>query len=194
MEEAKIIAGNTRQEVWQQIEQDFTHNPDLFEYSAILEEQGRSVALDIDIDLGGGFEGGYALTRFVAKLKSFDDLQFSLHRQDFVDGVGKLFGMQDIKIGYDDFDKEIVVKTNKPEHLKVILADAVVRKAILSLPDFNFHIGHHHSSNTAVESAFLELRIDEGITNPQKLRDIYNAFVLVLDKVELDNTSIIKYL
>ena len=194
MDEARIISGNTSQEVWQQIEQDLNENPDLFEYNVVLEERGRLVSLDIDIDLGGGFEGGYALTRFVANLKSFDDLHFSLHRQDFIDGIGKVFGSQDVKLGYDDFDKQIVVKTNHPDRLKDIFSDVAIRKAMLSLPEFNFHIGHHHSSNTEVESAFLELRIDEGITNPHKLRDIYNAFILVLDKVDLNNKSIIKYL
>ena len=194
MEEAKVITGTTSDEIWQQIEGDFAQNPDLFEYSVVIEQKDRSVALDIDIDLGGGFEGGYALTRFVANLKSFDDFRFSLHRQDFIDGIGKFLGMEDITLGYPEFDKQIIVKTNHSERLQDIFSDSAIRETIQSLPEFTFHIGYHHSGNTEVESAFLELRIDDGITDPASLRRIYNTFILVLDKVDLDSSSVMGYL
>ncbi|MEJ6980145.1 hypothetical protein WG906_06770 [Pedobacter sp. P351] len=194
MEELKVISGNTPDEVWQNIGKDLEVDPNLIEYSVIIEHLGHSVTFDIDIDLGGGFEGGYTLTRFTSNLKRFDDFRFNLHRQDFVDSIGKLFGMEDILIGYPDFDKEIVVKSNDEERIKDILSLSEVRETIQTLPDFNFHIGHHNSSNTEVESAFLELRIDDGITDPEKLRPIYNAFLMVLDKVDLDSNPNTKYM
>ncbi|MBC7915319.1 MAG: hypothetical protein H7Y07_14485, partial [Pyrinomonadaceae bacterium] len=190
----KIISGNSLEEIWQQIEADFTTTPDLFEYNAVIEQQGRSVMLDIDIDLGGGFEGGYALTRFVANLKCFDSFRFALHRQDFIDGIGKFLGMEDVVLGYPEFDKKIVVKTNEADRLKDVLADDSVRKLILSFDEFNMHIGHHYSSNTEVESAFLELRIDDGITDVLKLREIYAAFMLVLSKVDLGSGSVMDFM
>lgn len=194
MEDAKVITGTTSDAIWAQIEADFASNPDLFEYSVVIEQKGRSVGLDIDIDLGGGFEGGYAITRFVANLKSFDDFRFSLHPQDFIAGIGKLFGMEDTVLGYPEFDKEIIVKTNHPERLREILSDPAIRETLQSLPQFTFHISHHSSANTAVESASLELRIDDGITEPARLRSIYNVFFLVLEKVDLDGDSIMDYL
>lgn len=194
MNEAKVISGNTKEEIWQQVEANLAESPDLFEYSVIVEESGRMVELDIDIDLGGGFEGGYAFTRFVSALKNFDDFRFSLHRQDFFDGLGKLFGMQDIVVGYPEFDKQVIVKTNYPERLHEILSDKGLRELLQSFTGFTFHIGHHHSANTQVESAFLELRIDEGITEPVMLREIYTAFVLVLNRIDLEGDSIMKYL
>ncbi|MGV3509535.1 MAG: hypothetical protein ACO1N7_09620 [Sphingobacteriaceae bacterium] len=194
MGDVKVISGNTSSEVWRQIEEDFNDNPELFEYSIVIEQQGRSVGMDIDIDLGGGFEGGYALTRFMSNLRSFDDFRFSLHKQDIIDDVAKFFGMQDVVVGYPEFDKHIVVKSNKEDRIKDILSDAVVRENLLTLPEFNFHIRHHHSAHTEVESAFLELRIDDGITEPIRLREIYNMFIVVLDKVELDSSSFYKFL
>ena len=194
MEQAKVISGNTADEIWRKIEADFEANPDFFEYRAVIEQDGVSVMLDIDIDLGGGFEGGYALTRFVSNLKNFDDFRFSLHRQDIIDGIGKLFGMQDVRLGYPELDKNLIVKTNNEKRLVDLMSDELVREVILSLPEFNFHIGHHSSANTQVESAFLELRIDDGVTNPVRLRSLYNVFIKVLKKVDLDNDSLIRYL
>jgi len=194
MQDARIISGTSLDEVWKQIDEDFSRYQEVYEYNAIIEQQGRSVTLDIDIDLGGGFEGGYALTRFMSPLKSFDDFRFSLHRQDLLDGIGKLFGMEDIKIGSPEFDKNIVIKSNHPDRIKDILSSTQIREVIQSLPNFEFHIGHHHSSHTEVESAFLELRIDEGITDTARLRLIYGAFILVLEKVDFNSGSFLNYI
>ena len=122
MEQVRIISGDSPERIWEQIRRDFTENPEAFDYSAVIEQDGRSVTLDIDIDLGGGFEGGYALTRFASPLKTFDDLHFSIHRQDLLDGIGKLFGIQDVALGYLEFDRKIVVKTNHPDRLKDIFS------------------------------------------------------------------------
>lgn len=194
MQDARVISGTSLDEVWKQIDEDFSQYQEVYEYNAIIEQQGRSVTLDIDIDLGGGFEGGYALTRFMSPLKSFDDFRFSLHRQDLLDGIGKFFGMEDIKIGSPEFDKNIVIKSNHPDRIKDILSSTQIREVIQSLPNFEFHIGHHHSSHTEVESAFLELRIDEGITDTARLRLIYSAFILVLEKVDFNSGSFLNYI
>lgn len=190
MEEAKVISGNSLEEVWQKISEDLKRSSDLFEYSVIIEQQGRSISLDIDMELGGEFEEGYELTRFASDLMRFDDFRFNLHRQGFIEGIGKFFGMEDIIIGYPEFDKEIIVKTNHPDRLKDILSVTETRELLLSLPDFEFHIGHHHSAHTEVESAFLELRIDKGITDAEKLRPIYNCFIIVLEKVDLNRVRV----
>jgi len=184
MEGATIISGNTVEEIWTQIDASFTDNPDLFEFNAVIKQEGHTVEFNLDIDLGGGFEGGYALTRFVSRLRKFDDFRFSLHRQDLIDGIGKFLGMQDVEIGVPGFDKDIVIKTNDEERLKDILSSSTVLKVLQTLPDFSFHITHHHSTHTEVESASLELRIDEGITDTLKLRLIYAAFILILDKID----------
>ncbi|HEY0054963.1 MAG TPA: hypothetical protein VGB63_06370 [Pedobacter sp.] len=190
MNEAKIISGDTDQ-IWKRIESDFNADPDVYEYSAVIEQQDRSVMLDIDIDLGGGFESGYALTRLTSNLKTFNQFKFSIHPQDFIDTVGKFFGMEDVELGYVEFDKKIVVKTNDADRAKSILYDSSMREVIQSLEDFTFHIGHHSSHNTEVEAAFLELRINEGILEISRLRAIYEAFVSVLRKIEPSTGSII---
>lgn len=190
MEEAKVISGNSLEEVWQKISEDLKRTSDLFEYSAIIEQQGRSVSLDIDMELDEEFEEGYELTRFASDLKRFDDFRFNLHRQSFIDTIGKFFGLEDITTGYPDFDKKIIVKTNHPDRLKDILSVTEIRELIQSLPDFEFHIGHHHSPHTEVESAYLELRIDKGIKDAEKLQSIYNCFITVLEKVDLNRVSV----
>ncbi|MBC7914390.1 MAG: hypothetical protein H7Y07_09735 [Pyrinomonadaceae bacterium] len=194
MQETKIISGNSQEEIWKNIESDFSQNSDLFEYDAIIDQHGRKINLTIDIDLGGGFEGGYAFTSFITELETLDSFQFALHHQDFMDEIGKFFGMEDVELGYPEFDKNVVVKTNDINRLQDILSDQHIREILQNIPEFNFHIIRHTSDYTLVEAAFLELRIEDGITETRQLRDIYNVFVSVMEKVDEASDSILKYL
>ena len=63
MEAIKVIAGNTEEEIWQQVASDLA-GQDVLEYHAMLQPMGKPIILlEVEIDLGGGFEGGYELTR-----------------------------------------------------------------------------------------------------------------------------------
>jgi hypothetical protein len=55
MEFDKIYTGNTEDDVWQQLAADVDEN--VLEYHALIKQGSRNITLDIDIDLGGGFEG-----------------------------------------------------------------------------------------------------------------------------------------
>ena len=189
-----MISGKSQKEIWQRIEEDFSQKTELFDYDALIEQNGKKINLTIDIDLGGGFEGGYAFTTFIAELEVVEAFRFALHHQSFMDRVGKFFGLQDVVLGFPEFDKSIVVKTNDSARLKDVLSDGLIREVLQGLPKFDFHITHHTSDYTQVEAAFLELRIEEGITEPDRLREIYNAFFKVLVNIDEGSGSILNYL
>ncbi len=111
MTQEKIISGN-EDEIWQQITADFIKEDDLLEYRVVIEQQNRRILLDIDIDLGGGFEGGFESTMLRSQLESIGDFRFAIHDESFIDEVGKFFGMQDVVIGYPEFDKKVLIKSN----------------------------------------------------------------------------------
>lgn len=185
MENEKVFKSYSADQAWAKITEDFEANSEILEYAVRIDEAGCSITISIDIDLGGGFEGGYAVTRFVSDLKSFDEFRFSLHHQGFIDEIGVMFGMQDLIIGDPEFDKNVVVKSNNEHRINDLLADPSVRDVLASLTGFKFHIGHHHSDHTEVESAYLELRIDDGITDIQNLRILYDVFFEIKNKVDL---------
>lgn len=191
MNTQKIISGKTLEEAWTQIRQDLENDPDLFEYNATIEYNGKSVQLSIDIDLGGGFEGGYTLTSFSSKLRNMDDFKFELHRQDIVDGIGKFFGMHDDQIGYPEFDEKMIIHTNHREKLRSVLSEEQVRQVLLSLKGFSLSIENQESDLEGEEDEFLELRIEEGILDADQLLAIYRAFTDILSKLDKDDRSII---
>ena len=183
MAEAKCITGNTTDDLWQQVSADLSGN-NIYEYYALLVQGGRKVELVIDIDLGGGFESGSAATSFTTPVISAHDFRFVLHHQGLIDSAGKFFGMEDVEIGYQEFDDALIIKTNDRERTRRIFSDEEVRTVFQSLRSFTLRLVHHHVSDQFEEQYFLELSIDEGITDPAILRNLYEAFCKVLSGIE----------
>jgi hypothetical protein len=182
--QTKIISGVTEEEIWKQIEVDLSNDADLLEYHATIMQDDHSISLDIDIDLGGGFESGISTTNFSTVLKYNGSFRFAVHRDDFIDDIGKFFGMQDVEVGYPDLDKHLIIKTNDENKVKSLFEDNRMRVTLTELNDFDFGIHTHQIASDDSKHCFLELNIEDGIMNTGVLRELYNAFYQVLVKVE----------
>lgn len=184
MENQKIFKGKTEAEVWKQLEADFNKDDDVYDYNAIIEQDGKKVDLTIEIDLGGGFEGGYENTGFSAGIADPKGFRFAVHRDGFIDDIGKFLGMQDVEVGYAELDKHLIIKTNDEVKVKALFNDKNVREVFDKLDDFDFGIHTHTVEHSDHKHAFLELNIEEGITEPAELRKLYSAFYSVLDTID----------
>lgn len=177
MEIDKTYTGSSEEEVWQQLNADISD--DTLELHAIILQGNLEVYLDIDIDLGGGFEGGYATTSYRAPITNHD-FRFAIHEEHFIDDIGKFLGIQDGKTGYPDIDKHLMIKSNDTEKIKTLFADHEVRRVFLELKDFDFGIRMHTGEDSPEEFPFLEMNIEDGITDTGLLRELYHVFVEVL--------------
>jgi hypothetical protein len=183
-EEIKIISGETEQELWQKVEADLNTEEEVLEYNVILEQDGKYTELYIDIDLGGGFEGGSELTQFTAPLSVTEDFKFAIHDTDFLDSIGKFLGLEDMKTGYPELDDHVVIKTNAQEKVRELFADPAVRNVFTALDDFDFGIQTRNIEDSDEEERLLEFNINEGITESEPLRALYHAFHTVLVGLE----------
>jgi len=183
MEHNNLLSEEAEEAIWKKISADLNES-DPLDYQVFIDYKGRQISLNIDIDLGGGFEGGYAVTSFSSLMHKHDDFRFAIHREDFIDEIGKFFGMQDVVVGYPEFDKRIIIKTNSPEKVKEVFESAQVRELLQSLEHFSFGIVLHHVADSDYKEPFLELVIEDGITDVGALRKIYNAFTHVLSIVD----------
>ncbi len=182
MDKEKLIIADNADEVWNQIAEDLKDNE--FTYSAIISIQNRKVYFDIDVDPGGGFEGGYQTTTFKSRLEKAGDFKFALHHQGLLDEIGKFFGMEDIETGYPEFDKKVIVKTNDAAKIKSLFSEKDTRLPFENFTDFTFHITQHHIDETETKADFLELNIEEAIMDIPTLKQIYTAFSTILDALE----------
>lgn len=58
-------------------------------------------------------------------------------------GIGKLFGMQDIEVGDEDFDRTFVLKGNDPKRVQELLGGeygAPLRQSLENLPNISFGV------------------------------------------------------
>jgi len=184
METQKLFTGKTEAEVWKQIAADLKKDSDVYDYNAVIEQNGKKVDLMIDIDLGGGFEGGYENTGFSAAIASDTGFRFAVHEDDFIDDIGKFLGLQDVKVGYTTLDKHLVIKTNDEVKVKALFAHEKVRDIFEKLNSFHFGVHMHNADETGKKYPFLELNIEEGITEPDELRKLYSAFYDVLTIID----------
>lgn len=178
-------------ETWEEV-QEFLKGVSLpFQYSKTFYHNEKNVNLTIDIDPGGGFESGYEFTSLSAPvpvqftsisspLKKNPALLFALHDAKVIDRIGKIFGAEDVELGYSEFDKLLIVKTNDKDALRLVFSDQDVRQTFRELKEFSLEIVVHENGNPAHS---LEFIIDRAITEVDELKKIYSAFTAVLDKL-----------
>ena len=184
MPNEKIISALDEESLWKKVSDDFASDPEPLWYNVVLQQESRRILLEIDIDLGGGFEGGSASTTFSSYLYGRDNFRFAIHREGLLDEVGKFFGMQDIVLGYAEFDKKFIVKTNDEAKVAQLFACPVLRETLGSLPKLSFGIVQYLLDENEGKAPFLELRIEDGITDPLVLRKAYHSFFQVLEQID----------
>ncbi|WP_192822025.1 hypothetical protein [Rufibacter sp. LB8] len=181
MEALRKFNCTSEEELWQQVALDIARDKNLTSYSAQLNLNDTEVFLDIDIDLGGGFESGFSTTTFMAPLLSPSTFQFVLHEQDWMSEIGKFFGMDDVTLGYPELDEAFVVKTNQPETLQALFADEHLRHALLQHPNCELKLGTE--SDDADAPPFITFSKDEAILDMTKLQEVYRMVITIVQKL-----------
>ncbi|WP_242916182.1 hypothetical protein [Pontibacter liquoris] len=180
MDNIKEFTGATEAEIWQQVAADMAAQKGIIRYTAMLHQGGYHTLFDLDIDLGGGFESGISTTTFKAAVPARVPLRFHLQEQDFLHEIGKALGMEDVKLGYPDFDDAFMIRTNQPDTLKKLFADEKTRHILLRHTSASLKL---EAEDEASETAILQFRKDEPIGDAASLQDIYHVLVHILAQI-----------
>ncbi|TDH25567.1 hypothetical protein EXU57_12740 [Segetibacter sp. 3557_3] len=193
MLERRTISGDA-DTIFQQVTSDIATNGSQ-DYHVVLQTDKGNIEMDIVSSPGGNAEGGYEQTNLLAELPANSTFRFAIYPEDVINRIGKLFGMQDVKIGYPEFDDKVIVQTNDQGKLKSLFADQAIRHVFESLSGYSFHIDKHKEQ----EGDHLHLVIQRVISTPTDLQQIFHAFMHVLgsfskqnipEQVHLHNISI----
>ena len=191
MIETTIINAASEGEIRQQLTAYLQREGDAFQHRVSLQDGQKTILLDIDIDPGGGFESGYATTRFSAPVAVATDFAFTFHPEGFLSDFAKLFGLQDEVVGYPEFDEKVIIKTNDAEKVRAVFSDGAVRQTLSALSSYNLQLD---GNNEADRTRKLTLEIEEGITEPAALLPLYHTFRQVLAQVEAVEWKWIKWI
>ncbi|GAC1421518.1 MAG: hypothetical protein NVS9B7_24350 [Flavisolibacter sp.] len=181
MEKELIITKDKEAQIWQQWESDFSNNPESLAYQIFLVAENKRVLVAIDFDPGGGFENGNPTTTFSCKLHT-TPYTLAVHPKNIIDDIGKVFGMEDVVIGYVDFDQKFIIKTNNKEKTQTLFADKDCREILLSIPDFTLETTGREPEQPAEKQ--LVLNIDEAISDIEVLKKLYHVFFSILKEIE----------
>lgn len=177
MTEKKLIKGTSVDDALDQLTTDVTWQESPNNYRATIHTGSHDIYLETVRSAGGGEEGSsFAQTTFTTALPVGNTFRFAIVPEDFLNRIGKFFGMQDIKIGYPEFDDNVLVQTNDEQRLKSIFADESLREIFQNLSGYSFHIDKASEG----EGDHLHLILQRAITHPADLRKIFGVFHHVL--------------
>jgi hypothetical protein len=108
------IFGPSKEEVWQQlcneIGAEYINNGIWKGDKVVAKIKEWTITLDTYTVSTGKSHVTY--TRMRAPYVNADGFRFKIYRKNVFSGIGKYLGMQDLEVGYPEFDNDFIIKGN----------------------------------------------------------------------------------
>jgi len=184
----KQLFGPSRNEIWSQlckeIEADLVDGGFWRGKKVVAKAKEWTITLDTYTVSNGKTSVTY--TRMRAPFVNKDNFRFKIYRSGLFSKIGKFFGMQDVEVGFPEFDEEFIIKGNDTEKIKRLFSNPKIRELISKQPNI-----------------YLEVRDDEGwfgaefpdgvdelyfqvpgvIRDVERLKNLYYLFAEVLNQL-----------
>jgi hypothetical protein len=125
-------------------------------------------------------------TRMRAPFADPEGFRFTVYRKGIFSEIGKWFGMQDIEIGDEAFDRDFILKTNQESKLLELLGDSGIRELLSRQPQIYFAV----KDDEGVFGARFPEGVDElyfqvvgVIKDVERLKLLYELFAETLDQL-----------
>lgn len=123
-------------------------------------------------------------TRIRAPYVNKDGFRFTIHRKGIFSSLGKFLGMQDVEVGYPDFDEAFVIKGNDETNLRALFANPRIRQLIEMQPEIELTVKDDegwfgtHFPDGVDELYFCVSGI---IKDVDRLKSLYHLFAEILN-------------
>jgi len=131
-------------------------------------------------------------TRIRAPFVNKDGLYFKIYRKSFFSTIGKLLGMQDIKVGDPYFDEAFIIKGNSDEKIQKLLKSDQLKELIRQIPKVHFQV--KDSEYLLFQKTFpdgVDMLYFESmgvIKDRQTLKNLFLLFSAILERlVQIDS-------
>jgi hypothetical protein len=123
-------------------------------------------------------------TRMRAAYVNPGGFRFTVYRKSIFSAVGKLFGMQDIEVGEDLFDRDFIVKSTDESRVRMLLSNPHLRELIALQPEIHLSVKD--------DEGWFATRFPEGvdelyfsvtgtIKDLDRLKQLFDLFAALLD-------------
>jgi hypothetical protein len=167
------IFGPSKKEIWRslsdQIGSEFKDGGFFSEDKVVARVKDWTLTLDTYTVSTGKTSITY--TRMRAPYVNKDGFRFKIYRKGVFSEIGKMFGSQDVEIGFPEFDEDFIIKGNDEQKLRSLFANNKIRELIALQPDI-----------------CLEVKDDEGwfaTSFPEGVDELYFSVSGVIKDIEL---------
>lgn len=182
------LFGPSKKEIWQQlameIEADYINNG--FWTGDRVEARIDNWVVVLDTYTVSTGKSSTTYTRMRAPFINFDNFYFKIYRSGIFSELGKMLGMEDIDIGYEDFDENFVIKSNSVDKVRELFSNESIRALIQCQPQIYLEI----KDDEGVFKAHFPKGVDElyfqvvgTIKDIDRLKELYELFAKVLKEL-----------
>jgi hypothetical protein len=180
--------GPSRKEIWQQFCAQTGSNfvEGGFWKSDKVEAAHNQWTVTLDLYVVSTGKSSVTYTRMRAPYVNPDSFRFTIYRKGIFTEIGKWFGMQDVTVGYEDFDRDFVIKGNDEQKLRKLFSSQKIRDLIAAQPDISFSVKDDEgfwSKNFPEEVDELYFQVVGVIKDVERLKLLYDLFAETLDEL-----------
>ena len=180
------LFGPSRDEVWQKLSHEVGGDFDDggFWKGSKLEVKHGEWTITLDTYTVSTGKSSATYTRIRAPYINKDNFRFTIYRKSIFSGIGKALGMQDVEIGYPQFDDDFIIKGNDENLLRTLFANIKIRELISTQPRIHLQVkddeGYFGSQfpRGVDELYFQTVGV---IKDTQRLRQLFELFSEVLN-------------
>lgn len=146
--------------------------------------QVGSWAVTLDQHSEAGYRTEHIYTRLRAGFVNPDGLRFAVSHQGVFTNIGKLVGMQDIRVEHEPFDKMFLVQGSDPDKIKSLFDDDKLRELTKLEPNIHLQV---RDAGSWFEDFFpddideLVLEVEGEVKDLQRLKRLFDLFARALD-------------
>ncbi|QHV93673.1 DUF3137 domain-containing protein [Spirosoma endbachense] len=123
-------------------------------------------------------------TRMRAPYVNRDGFRFTIYRKGFFSELGKKLGMQDVEVGFPDFDDQFIIQGNDEDKLQLLFKNTRIRQLIDAQAGISLEVKDDDGwlSTTFPEGVDqLSFKVVGVIKDIERLKQLYELFAETLN-------------
>jgi hypothetical protein len=175
--------GNHKREIWRQLAEQL--QADFFRGRMLRPDRVEAFYGDWMITLDTYQVDKMIFTRMRAPYVNRDDFIFKIQREHSGHRIGKIFGLEDVKVGYPEFDRDFIIQGSDERKLQMMFQNPHIRELISFQPKILLELRRE-------APLFYKPKFPEGINelyyqvggilkDIEQLQDLFELFAHTLD-------------
>jgi hypothetical protein len=125
-------------------------------------------------------------TRMRAPYINPDGFRFTICRRGFFRDIAKWFGMQDVVVGYEEFDRDFIIKGTDEARLRALFSNSRLRELIAAQPEIHLTVKDHEGyfgPDFPPDTDELYFVVGGIIKDMARLKALFELFAETLDQL-----------